>query len=165
MRLTAQEQQTITSTIEQHVKKTLEKDRSGHDWYHIQHVRTLASQIAKAEGADLFITDLMALLHESADYKLIGKKTEKQALLETRNMLTKLGLDDKTAEEIIYVIDNQSFSKNGINGEKLDSLTGQCLQDADRLEAIGAKGIARCFYHAGVKSQPIHDPNVPPKKN
>lgn len=161
--MTEHEKRSVVSDVEAHVKKALGKDRTGHDFHHIQRVRTLAARIAKTEGADLFITDLMALLHEAADYKLIGNKTEQQALLETRKMLTKLGVDEDTAEEIIYVIANQGFSKSGITREKLDSLPGQCLQDADRLEAIGAIGIARCFYHAGGKSQPIHDPNVPPK--
>lgn len=158
-------QREITKTVEEHVRSTLAEDATGHDWYHIQRVRLLAANIAKAEKIDPFLVDLMALLHESADYKLIGKKTEKQALLETRNLLTSLGISETEAEEIIYVIDNQSYSKSGISGERLDSLAGQCLQDADRLEAIGAIGIARCFVHAGVKGAPIHDPLIPPKTN
>ena len=163
MRIPIQEQKNITAACEKRVQKALAKDATGHDWHHIERVRRLAAHIAKAEGVDMFLVDLLALLHESADYKLIGKKTEGQALLETRNFLTKIGLEDTQAEEVIYVIGSQSFSKSGISGQKLDSLAGQCLQDADRLEAIGAIGIARCFMHAGVKGAPIHDPAIPPK--
>jgi uncharacterized protein len=163
MKLSPQEQKNITLACEERVKKVLEKDTSGHDFRHIERVRRLASTIAKAEGADPFIVDLMALLHESADYKLLKNKTEKQALMETRHFLTELGLDEDTAEEIIYVIANQSFSSSGLTGKKLDSLAGRCMQDADRLEALGAIGVARCFVHAGAKGGIMHDPSIPPK--
>ncbi|MBI3256148.1 MAG: HD domain-containing protein [Candidatus Andersenbacteria bacterium] len=155
----------MASACEDRVKKLLTKDVTGHDWYHIERVRKLAAQIAKAEGVDMFLVDLMTLLHESADRKLIGKKTEAKALLETRTFLTKLGLPNEAAEEVIYVIANQSYSKSGISGEKLDSRAGQCLQDADRLEALGAIGIARCFAFNGKKGNPIYDPTIKPRLN
>lgn len=165
MKLSIQQQRAITTACEERVKKMLAKDATGHDFYHIQRVRKLAAQIAKAEGVDMFLVDLMALLHESADRKLIGKKTEAQALIETRTFLTKLGLPEEAAEEVIYVIANQSYSKSGISGEKLDSHAGRCLQDADRIEALGAIGIARCFAFNGKKGNPIHNPLVPPRLN
>lgn len=163
--MTNSQKQSVISIVENRVKKLLAKDVTGHDFYHIERVRKVALQIAKAEGVDMFLTDLMALLHESADRKLIGKKTEAKALLETRMFLTKLGLPEEAAEEIIYVIANQSYSKSGISGEKLDSLAGQCMQDADRLEALGAIGIARLFTFSGKKGNPLHDPTIPVRTN
>lgn len=165
MNLTLQQQQNITQAAESYVKKQLAKDATGHDWYHIERVRRVAGLIAKSEGENPFVVDLMALLHESTDQKLIGKKTEAKALLEVRNLLTKKGLDENTTEEILYFINNQSYSKSGIKGEKIDSRAGQCAQDADRLEALGAIGIARCFAYNGKKGNPIYDPTVPPNIN
>lgn len=163
--LTPAQQQTITAAAEAFVKKLLAGDATGHDWHHIQRVRRLSQRIAKPEGANPFLVDLMALLHESSDRKLIGKKTEQQALLEVRKLLSKEGLDDATIEEILYVIANQSYSKSGVKKETLDSLSGQCIQDADRLEALGAIGIARCFAYNGKRGHPMYDPAIPINPN
>ncbi len=149
------------AAVENYVRKLLAREKSAHDWYHINRVRIVALKIAKQEGADLFLTELMALLHEASDWKVIGEANAKKSLLKLRKFLATFNIPDEQIEEIIYVIDNQSYSKSGITGQKLDSAAGLCVQDADRLEAIGAIGIARVFAYNGKRGNPIHDPGIP----
>lgn len=156
--LSHQEKINIVQDVENYVQNMLSHEKAAHDFYHINRVRTVALKIAKQEGADMFLVELMALLHEVSDYKIVGKGNEKKSLLKLIRFLSSLNISDKTIEEIIYVINNQSYSKTGISGQKLDSLAGQCVQDADRLEAIGAIGIARVFAYNGKRDNPIHDP-------
>jgi len=141
-----------------HVKKILEKNSCGHDWWHVYRVWKTAKTIGKEEKANLFIVELTALLHDIGDYKLNpGIKVESEP---SRKWLTKLKVDKKIIDEVCHIIDNMCYSKNKI-ADKL-SLEGKIVQDADRLDAIGAIGIARCFAFNGNAGNPIHDPNLKP---
>lgn len=142
---------------ERYVKKQLGTEGS-HDWYHIQRVRRTAQKIARQEKADTQLVELMAILHEAADWKLIGKQTKAQATKKLAAWLKQQKLAAADSEHVVYVIKNQSYSVSGIRGIKLTSQEGKILQDADRLEAIGAIGIARCFAYGGKTGRPLYGP-------
>ncbi|MGR3207035.1 HD domain-containing protein [Bacillus glycinifermentans] len=136
------------------VKEKLEDEGTGHDWLHITRVRRLSLLIAEAEGADLFITEAAALVHDLIDEKLSPQY--KIPLRELRRRFSGWGIDNKTAEEIISIITKMSFrDRETYKGEKL-SAEGMAVQDADRLDAIGAVGIARTFMYAGAKGQAMY---------
>jgi len=140
------------------VKTVLGNDSSGHDWWHIHRVRALALQIAKAEGADLFVVEMAALLHDVDDWKIVGGDTIGQ---KSRDWLNKNGVEKSMAVKICSVIDGVSFK-----GAKVSTFTNdlECavLQDADRLDAIGAIGIARTFAYGGSRGRILYDPEVSP---
>lgn len=143
------------------VKETLQGAEGGHDWFHIERVFKNAILIAKDENVDPFVVSLGALLHDIADAKFyngdetIGPK-KARSFLETQ----------KVDEEIIVHIENIikfiSFKSSFESGEKFTSLELNVIQDADRLDAIGAVGIARCFNYGGFKNRLIYDPEITP---
>lgn len=140
------------------------KDSSGHDWWHIERVFNAATAIAKKEnGADLFIVQLGALLHDIADFKFhggddtIGGKVAAQ-------WLQRVGADQDTIQKVVHIVDNVSFKGLGV-ASKMKSLEGNIVQDADRLDAIGAIGIARAFAYGGHKGRPIYDPEGKTKRH
>lgn len=140
------------------VKNILGSDGSGHDWWHIHRVRTTALLIAKAEGADLFIVELAALLHDIDDWKLVGKNiTESNA----KRWLSQNGVDPGIIEKICAIIDGVSYKGANVNTTTNDP---ECkvVQDADRLDAIGAIGIARTFAYGGNRGRGIYDPAIAP---
>jgi uncharacterized protein len=107
--------------------------------------------------------ELMALLHDLHDRKVVGHGNEEKALRATKKWLEKQHLKALNIEEIMYVIEHQSYASSGIRGHKLTSRAGQVMQDADRLEAIGAIGIARVFTYSGKQGNRLHDPAIPPR--
>ena len=147
----------ILSETEKHIKTLLQGEGSGHDWWHIHRVRNNALAIAKAYKANLFIIEMAALLHDIADHKFhngdekIGLKKAKEWLLEQKTNTQEL-------EHIILIISEVSFSSNKIPS----TLESKIVQDADRLDAIGAVGIARTFAYGGHKNREIYNPNIPP---
>lgn len=143
------------------VKNKLDGESSGHDWWHIVRVRNTAKTIAEAEGADSFVCQLAALLHDMADEKLnADPEAARQAIIE---WLANHLKEPQTSKEILYIIDNMSFK--GGQGKVLDTIEGKVVQDADRLDAIGAIGIARCMAYSGHKGRLIHDPNMQPRQD
>lgn len=143
------------------VKNKLDGESSGHDWWHIVRVRNTAKTIAEAEGADSFVCQLAALLHDMADEKLnADPEAARQAIIE---WLANHLMEPQTSKEILYIIDNMSFK--GGQGKVLDTIEGKVVQDADRLDAIGAIGIARCMAYSGHKGRLIHDPNMQPRQD
>ena len=146
------------------VKKELANAESGHDWFHIERVYKNTKLIAKSENVDLFIVELAALLHDIADSKFhngdetIGPKKAKEFLIFQK-------LDANIIEHIINIIANMSFSKSLDNDVKFNSLELQVVQDADRLDAIGAIGIARTFNYGGYKNRTIYNPKIRPNLN
>jgi uncharacterized protein len=133
----------------------MENYDSGHDVWHIERVRKLAKKINSAEKiADPFILDLACILHDTADSKFAGTQDNKYHDLE--KFLKDSGLD-KLKHEFIEVIDNVSFS-NKNKGGNLKNPVLLVLQDADRLDAIGAVGIARAFNYGGFRNNPIYYP-------
>lgn len=139
-----------------YVKSELSQDYSGHDWSHIERVSRLARTIAVLENADLFICELAALLHDVADGKL--NHSEQEGLDKVRNWLTVHKVNALDIEHIMDIISTMSF-KGGRKAE-MKTLEGKIVQDADRLDAIGAIGIARVFAFSGANGRTIHDPNI-----
>jgi uncharacterized protein len=148
----------LLTRTEIYVKSLLEGDSSGHDWGHIHRVRTLALVIAKSEGANLFLVELSALLHDIDDWKLVGNNSDGQNAI---NWLRKCGVNDQIIERVGTIIDGVSFKGAGVVTSTKDQ---ECkvLQDADRLDAIGAIGIARTFAYGGSRGRGIYDPGIEP---
>ncbi len=135
-------------------------DTTGHDWWHVWRVWNLAKHIAQREGANLLEVELAALLHDMDDHKIDGSDGEN--LPNARQTLLKLNVDKELVEKIIGIIKEVSFK-----GAKVDtvptSLEASVVQDADRLDAIGAIGIARAFAYGGSKNRQLYNPNSKPE--
>jgi len=149
----------IDKTVE-FVKNTLKEAEGGHDWWHIYRVWKLAIHINKVEGANDVVVQLGALLHDIADSKFnngdetVGPKV-------AREFLESQLVDLNIINQVIYIIDHISF-KGGFSLTNKTSLELKVVQDADRLDAIGAIGIARAFNYGGFKNRVMHDPSVAP---
>lgn len=146
------------------VKEKLENAEGGHDWFHIERVYKNSIKIAEVEGnCNLEVVKLGALLHDIADSKFhngdetVGPKVAKE-FLEKENVLP------ETIEHVTAIIENISF-KGGNFNQKFTSKELKIIQDADRLDAIGAIGIARTFNYGGFKNRKIYDPKIQPKLN
>jgi uncharacterized protein len=142
-----------------HVKNKFKNEATGHDWYHIERVYNVALHIAKQEKADVFIVQLGALLHDIADHKFhggdetIGTKT-------ATDWLNNFSIEETTKQKIISIVEEISFKGANVK-TPMTSLEGKIVQDADRLDALGAIGIARCFAYSGSKGRQIYDPKKP----
>ena len=145
------------------VKKTLAGAEGGHDWFHIERVWKNAKLIASGEECDLEVVELAALLHDIADSKFHGGD-EEIGPRKAREYLTAAGIDSKKANHIVAIIENVSF-KGGHNARNHSSIELDIVQDADRLDAIGAIGIARTFNYGGFKNRAIYNPAIPPNLN
>lgn len=142
---------------ERFVKHILGHDSTGHDWFHIDRVRKNAIYIYEHERqGDPFIIEMAALLHDIPDEKLNDSLEEGEQKL--FNYLESLAIDEKTKKHITDIIFSISFK--GGNGDKLSSIEAMIVQDADRLDAIGAMGVARAFAYGGKKGQAIYDPSL-----
>ncbi|PWN60644.1 HD domain-containing protein [Chryseobacterium oncorhynchi] len=151
---------TIDNTVE-FVKEKLEGAEAGHDWFHIERVWKLAKKIAETENCNQEVVELSALLHDIADPKFHnGDETIAPKI--SRAFLEGQNVSDETIEKVLYVIENISF-KNRSNAPIDPSLELQIVQDADRIDAIGAIGIARTFNFGGFKNNPMYDPEIQPK--
>ncbi|WP_180955689.1 HD domain-containing protein [Bacillus sp. V33-4] len=147
----------IIKLSEQFVKESLKNDVTGHDWHHIDRVRKNALNIADREQrGELFVIEMAALLHDIADEKLnVSSEAGKIKLLA---FIDTLNLGKAIKEHILDIIFSISFK--GGNNQELASIEAEIVQDADRLDAIGAIGIARTFAYGGSKGQPIYDPHI-----
>lgn len=158
------EDQIISNTID-FVKKELVGAEGGHDWFHTERVFNNAKRIAKTEKANSFIVAIGALLHDIADAKFhdgdetIGPKI-------ARKYLFKQNIDSAIIEHVIKIIENISFKSSLSNNQNgFTSIELRVIQDADRLDAIGAIGIARCFNYGGFKNREIYNPEIKPNLN
>jgi len=151
------DQQKIIEATTTFVKNILQHDSSGHDWWHIERVRKAALQIGEEENANLFVVEMAALLHDVADEKL--NKSEEEGLMKVRNWLSSIQITESEQEEIIEIISTMSFK--GGSRPPMKTIEGKVVQDADRLDAIGAIGIARTFAYAGAHGDLIYDPALP----
>ena len=153
---------TIAHTIT-FVKKELENAEGGHDWFHIERVYKNAILISKTEKVDSFIVSLGALLHDIADSKFyngdeaIGPK-------KASDFLNYKKVPKDVIAHVIKIIENISF-KGGNKKQKFFSNELAVVQDADRLDALGAIGIARCFNYGGYKNRKLYDPEIKPNLN
>ncbi len=134
-------------------------DSSGHDWSHLERVWLMAKRLALGEGVNHFLLEMAALLHDVDDSKI---KTEGEAeFSRTEALLQEFSIDADLRGKLFEIIRTVSFH-GGFNTQPT-SLEGKIVQDADRLDAMGAIGIARCFAYNGHKGNPIYDPTVKPK--
>lgn len=143
------------------VKEKCSGESSGHDWFHIYRVYNTAKYIAKKENADLFIVEMTALLHDIDDWKFT-ESTETNTTV-TENFLKSLNISQEIISKIIIIIKTMSY-KGGIVDSTQNTIEGMIVQDADRLDAIGAIGIARTFAYGGSKNRIIYDPDIKPLK-
>jgi uncharacterized protein len=145
------------------VKEQLQNAEGGHDWFHIERVYKNALLIAEKEECNLEIVKLGALLHDIADSKFhngdetVGPKV-------ARGFLEKENIDEEIIIHVLNIVENISF-KGGNFDKKFSSKELDIVQDADRLDALGAIGIARTFNYGGFKNRPIYNPNIAPKLN
>lgn len=137
------------------VKDKLYKEGSGHDWFHIKRVYNLATYICEKEGGNEFIIKMTALLHDIDDWKFSNNSKT------TENFLKSLNLDEESIHKIMNIITTMSY-KGGVVDSSQNNIEGKIVQDADRLDAIGAIGIARAFTYGGSKNRSMYDPDVKP---
>ena len=149
----------IIQETAKYIRALLEGEGSGHDWWHIHRVRNNALLIAKAYDADIFIIEMAALVHDIADHKL-HDGDEEIGPRKAKEWLKNCGVQEQEQQHILRIMQQVSFSKGSIP----ETLEGKIVQDADRLDAIGAIGIARTFAFGGYKKREIYNPEIPPMK-
>jgi len=143
------------------VKDELKNAEGGHDWFHIERVYNNTLLIAKSENVDTLVVSLAALLHDIADSKFhdgddsVGPRV-------ARNFLTEQQINTTTIEHVVKIIANMSFNKSLEGIAAFTSKELEVVQDADRLDAIGAIGIARCFNYGGFKNRALYNPDIKP---
>ncbi|WP_298497593.1 HD domain-containing protein [uncultured Algibacter sp.] len=153
----------INKTVD-FVKETLADAEGGHDWFHIERVYKNSLLISKTESVDTFVVALGALLHDIADSKFHdGDETIGPRL--AREFLFKQNVDSKTIEHVVNIIENISFKSSLSGNNTFKSAELDVVQDADRLDAIGAIGIARCFNYGGYKNRALYNPDIMPNLN
>ena len=152
----------ITATA-QYIEQKFSGESSGHDWWHIYRVWQNALYIAKSENADLLVVQLGALLHDVADWKFYdGDETAGERI--ARQYLESLAVNKLITDQVCSIINEISFKGAGVS-TPMSTLEGKIVQDADRLDAIGAIGIARAFAYGGFKNREMHNPNIPPENH
>ena len=152
--------QTLVDRVAAHIKAKFLAESSGHDWYHINRVWQLTRQIAAQEGANREIAELGALVHDIADWKFHGGD-DSVGPREAEALLRREGASDAVIAAVVDIVATISYKGAGVT-TTMQTLEGQCVQDADRLDAIGAIGIARCFAYGGHAGRLMHDPDEPP---
>ncbi|SNY95182.1 HD domain-containing protein [Flagellimonas pacifica] len=146
------------------VKKELQNAEGGHDWFHIERVFNTTKLISKHEEVDTLTVQLSALLHDIADPKFhngdegVGPKM-------AEDFLSSQKVNPETIDHVVNIIKHMSFKNSLEAGEKFNSKELQVVQDADRLDAIGAIGIARAFNYGGFKNRELYNPTIPPNLN
>ena len=153
-------QNTIIENAIGYVKEKFEKEFSGHDYFHALRVYKMATRIAEREGADLEIVQLAALLHDVDDRKISPDTYVDQT--NVKSFLAREGVSAEASERICRIIREISF---GANDSAPSTLEGKCVQDADRLDAIGAIGIARAFAYGGSHRRHMYHPDIKPNLN
>ena len=151
----------VLARTEAFVRGRLEGDGSGHDWWHVHRVRRVALRLAREEGADPYVVELAALLHDVADHKFHGGD-ETAGPRAAREWLGSLGVDPAVTEHVAEIIAALSFKGAGVP-TPMATPEGAVVQDADRLDAVGAIGIARAFAFGGSRGRAMYEPDAPPE--
>ncbi len=151
------ENEIILKTSE-YIQEVFSHEGSGHDWFHIDRVRNLALKIWKTEGGDRYLIEMSALMHDLDDWKLTGKNQANR----TEAWLRRLKVSPEVAHDITEVIKQVSFKGAGVP-DQVKTLEAAVVQDADRLDAMGAIGIARTFAYGGYKKRLIYHPGIHPE--
>lgn len=149
----------IIQNTEYFIASEFQSDSSGHDWFHIDRVRRMALRIGCQEGCDLFVVEMAALLHDLDDWKLTGSEPHHPS--RAGKWLYNMGVGEGADSHILRIIEDVSYKGAGTE-KPVRSVEAAVVQDADRLDAIGAIGIARTFAYGGHKNRLIYDPSVPP---
>lgn len=151
--------QVVAKTAE-FVRNKLEGEGTGHDWWHIYRVWQMAKHIGVSESADMFIVELGALLHDIADWKFYGGDDD-VGPAHAQEWLKSIGVDEDIVAHVCKIIKNISFKGAGVKSN-MSSKEGMVVQDADRLDALGAIGIARTFAYGGAKGGEMYNPSIKP---
>ena len=154
------DQQRTIDKIAAVVKDRLDGEGSGHDWWHVYRVWKMTQHIGTEEGADMFVAELAALLHDIADHKFHGGDDTVGPAV-ARELLLAEKVPGDVTDPVCEIVMTISFKGAGVPTE-MRTLEGKIVQDADRLDAIGAIGIARAFAYGGHKNRPIHIPGERP---
>lgn len=153
----------VLARTEAHVREAMSGEGTGHDWWHVHRVRQTALRLAADEGADPYVVELAALLHDIADHKFHGGD-ETAGPRAARAWLAPLGVDEATIGHVCAIIAGLSFKGAGVD-TTMTTPEGRVVQDADRLDAIGAVGVARAFAYGGSRGRPLHDPGHAPERH
>lgn len=150
----------LIEQVERHIRNAFPTDPTGHDWHHIDRVRKLALLIARSEGGNSDLIELGALLHDISDHKFNGGSSTEGGY-QARDLLLRLGADEASAQTVMDIVNSVSY-KGALVADTTTTLEAKIVQDADRLDALGAIGIARTFAYGGHVGQPIYEPGVEP---
>jgi len=150
--------QEIIQKTERYILTEFSSEGSGHDWFHIDRVRKMALRIGQSEDCDLFQVEMAALLHDLDDWKLTGSDSHYPS--GAKKWLDKMEILEETSNCILRIIEDVSYMGAGTETH-VRSVEASVVQDADRLDAIGALGIARTFAYGGHKNRLIYDPSIP----
>lgn len=152
----------IISTIRNQLKNEFYNEPTGHDWWHIDRVYKLSLIVSKQinKPIDLFVIKLGALLHDIADWKFNGGNSEKGPQ-KAKKILESMSIDQNIIKKVTEIVKEISYKGAGVE-TPMTSLEGKIVQDADRLDALGAIGIARTFAYGGKAGRPIYDPRIKP---
>lgn len=142
----------ILKEVQSYIRKTFLEEGTGHDYFHIERVVTNARKIVEKESADSFLVELAAWVHDIGDYKLHGGVDKSEELI--KSFLESINLDEEIISKVNEIVSQVSFSK----GNKPTTIEAEIVQDADRLDAIGAVGIARCFAYGGSRGNILFNP-------
>lgn len=155
------EKEEIIPAIVNLIQVKFKDEPSGHDWWHIYRVWKTSLKIAEKEQANRFVIELAALLHDIADWKF-HEGDEKAGGKEARKILKRFNIDEALVDHVVEIVDSVSYKGAGVE-TKMRTIEGQIVQDADRLDAIGAIGIARTFAYGGSKNRCMYNPEVSPE--
>ena len=154
-------EEAILKQTEEYIKNKLSGEGSGHDWWHVYRVCKNAIHIGKHENTDLFVVQLAALLHDISDWKFNDGDDDVGPKL-AREWLEKMQVEEDVISHVCKIIKEMSFKGAGVK-TPIHTKEGMVVQDADRLDAIGAIGIARTFAYGGHKGREIYNPNIKPE--
>ena len=154
-------QKEVVDATQEFVRLRLAEEASGHDWWHIYRVRNNAMAIAAAEDVHLYVVELAALLHDIADWKFHGGDMTKGPAV-ARQWLESQAVEEEVIAHVCEIIATVSFKGAGVK-TPMRTKEGMVVQDGDRLDAIGAIGIARTFAYGGHKGRPMHNPESKPE--
>ncbi|NTU72734.1 HD domain-containing protein [Candidatus Roizmanbacteria bacterium] len=153
----------IIQKTAEYVRQTIGETEPGHDWWHIYRVWQLAKKIGETEKADMMVVELGALLHDIADWKFHGGNLETNAL-RAQEWLKECGLEVDIRTQVVEIVRQVTFKGAG-ESNGISTLEGKVVQDADRLDAIGAIGVARAFSYGGSKHRAMYDPAIRPQQH
>ncbi|MCD6045575.1 MAG: metal dependent phosphohydrolase [Gammaproteobacteria bacterium] len=151
----------IIEKTKEHVQSILIHHDASHDWWHIERVWRMACYLAEKEQANLFVVELAALLHDIDDWKF----NQGNAILKTKSWLVHLQIPQNMVNQVCHIVENVTFKGNLVQTHSSKSIEEAVVQDADRLDAIGAIGIARTFSYGGYKKRPLYDPAIAPAQH